>query len=154
MGKFPIMGAEIPTMLGRQKIMHRIWADLTKPTPSNLSIVGPRYAGKSVIMNALARRARSDGSPYKFVSYWHLGHLTPTSNEEFVAHLCERLRECFSQSAYDVSDYRKHLEDHTFDNLIEVIELLDSEIGPFLCYGTDSISLWVKANLPGISGTR
>ena len=50
---FPILGADTPTMIGRSKIMQRIISDLTKPTPSHLSVVGPRYSGKSVLLKEL-----------------------------------------------------------------------------------------------------
>ena len=56
--RFPVLGSNVPPMLGRTKMMQRLWNDLTKPTPSNLSIVGARYVGKTVIMHALADRIR------------------------------------------------------------------------------------------------
>jgi len=130
--RFPILGAEIPPMLGRARIMHRIWNDLTKTTPSNLSVIGPRFVGKTVIMNALAQRITNEESPYEFVLYWHLGHVAPASDEDFIAQLCERLRDCLTQSQADTSEYRKHLEDHSFNNLAEVTDFLDEEGWPIL----------------------
>jgi ATP-dependent Clp protease ATP-binding subunit ClpA len=67
--RFPILGKEIPPMLGRTRIMQRLWRDLTKPTPSNLSLIGPRFMGKTVIMNALAQRIANEASPFEFVLY-------------------------------------------------------------------------------------
>jgi len=130
--QFPILGSEIPKMLGRAGITQRIWNDLTKPTPSNLSIIGPRFMGKTVIMNALVQRMRNPDSGYEFILYWHLGRVAPASNEEFIAELCDRLRACLAQSNTDTSDYRKHLETRTFGNLAEVTEFLDSEKRPIL----------------------
>jgi len=130
--RFPILGTEIPPMLGREKIMRRIWNDLTKPTPSNLSIIGPRFVGKTVIMRALAQRVAENDSPYEFVLHWHLGHVTPTSNEDFIAQLSKRLRACLAQSETDTSEYRTHLEGHSFSNLAEVMEFLDEEGRPIL----------------------
>jgi ATP-dependent Clp protease ATP-binding subunit ClpA len=67
--RFPILGTEIPPLLGRARIIQRIWNNLTKPTPSNLSIIGPRFMGKTVIMNALAQRIANEASPFEFVLY-------------------------------------------------------------------------------------
>jgi hypothetical protein len=130
--KFPILGATTPRMLGRVSIMERIWNDLTKVTPSNLSIIGPRFVGKSVIMHAIAQRAANEASPYSFVLHWHLGHVSPVSDEEFIAQLCELLRECLSKAESDMSEYRSYLEDHSFSNLSEVTDAFDDEELPIL----------------------
>ena len=130
--KFLILGADVPPMLGRSGIMNRLWSDLTKTTPSNLSIVGPRFVGKTVIMNALAQRVAKEESPYTFVLHWHLGHISPVSDDDFITRLCEQLRESLSQSQADTSEYRKHLEDHSFSNLSEVSDFLDEEGLPIL----------------------
>jgi len=119
-------------MLGREKIMQQLYTNLTKPTPSNLSIIGPRFVGKTVIMNALAQRITREESPYEFVLYWHLGHVAPASDQDFISQLCEKLRDCLAQSHVDTSDYRKHLKDHSFSNLTEVTDLLDEEGKPIL----------------------
>jgi hypothetical protein len=130
--RFPILGAQIPPMLGRAGIMQRIWNDLTKPTPSNLSLVGPRFVGKTVIMQSLAQRAVNETSPYTFVVYWHLGHVAPQSDRDFIAQLSDKLRESLAGSPGDTSEYRQHLEEHSFSNLSEVAEYLDEEGRPIL----------------------
>jgi len=129
---FPILGTTIPPMLGRSSIMQRIWNDLTKTTPSNLSIVGPRFVGKTVIMNALAYRVAHKESPYAFVLHWHLGHISPVSDDDFITRLCDQLQQSLYQSKADTSEYRKYLEDHSFSNLSEVVDILDEEGSPIL----------------------
>jgi hypothetical protein len=107
--------------------MQRLWADLTKATPSNLSIIGPRSVGKTVIMNALAQRAAREDSPFEFVVYWHLGHVAPGSDDDFVAQLCDRLRAELATSGGDYSEHREYLGNHSFEFLKEVTESLNSE---------------------------
>jgi hypothetical protein len=130
--RFPIMGTEIPLILGRTKIMQQLWNNLTKPTPSNLSLVGPRFIGKTVIMNALAKRIADEESPYKFVLYWHIGHVAPASDEDFITQLCEKLRDLLSQSKEDTSVYCEYLKDHCFSNLAEVVDSLNEEDMPII----------------------
>jgi hypothetical protein len=125
--KFPILGSEVPPMLGRSRIMSRIWNDLTKTTPSNLSIIGPRFVGKTVIMNALAQRAVNEKSPFAFVLHWHLGHVAPVSNDDFITQLCEQMRKSFLKSQIKTSEYRDYLKEGSFSNLSEVADLLDVE---------------------------
>ncbi|HUP79725.1 MAG TPA: hypothetical protein VM260_14325, partial [Pirellula sp.] len=77
---FAIMGTEAIPLVGRKKLIERIWGDLTKKTPSNLSVVGPKCIGKTVLLQAVAKRARSEDSPYAFVLYWELGFNPPQSD--------------------------------------------------------------------------
>jgi hypothetical protein len=125
--RFPILGATIPLMLGRTTIMQRLWTDLTKATPSNLSVVGPRFIGKTVIMNALAQRAALADSAYEFVLHWHLGHVAPVSDEEFVAQLCDLLRAELAASGGNYAEHREYLGNCSFEFLKEVTDSLDSE---------------------------
>ena len=126
--RFPVLGSSVAPLLGRAKIMQRLWSDLTKTTPSNLAIVGPRYVGKTVIMHALADRIRTEACPFQVVLHWHLGHVAPVSDEDFVAQLCEQLRESLGGScASGFGEHRDYLKGHSFGCLKEVTDLLDAE---------------------------
>lgn len=130
--RFPILGSDIPRLLGRNDIMAGIWRNLTKTTPSNLSLVGGRYIGKTVIMNALARQVVEQNSSFAFVLHWHLGHVSPISDDDFITQLCKKLRACLAESEKDMSDYRGYLEDGSFAELREVMDVLDDESMPIL----------------------
>ncbi|MGV8078765.1 MAG: hypothetical protein AB2L22_01705 [Syntrophales bacterium] len=121
--RFPIRGTKIPPMLGREKIMQRIWSSLTKTTPSHLSIVGPRYSGKSVILKALEKRMQAAGSPYCAVILWDLGHQTPRTDEEFLKLLCKRLGEGLCNTH---EDYGKSLLAVTSDEYGDIWEVMDA----------------------------
>jgi len=121
--RFPILGAEIPPMLGREKFMQRIWSGLTKTTPSDFSIVGPRYAGKSVLLKALEQKISGDGTPYCAVILWDLGHQTPRTDEEFIILLCKRLGEGLCASH---EDYGKSLLAATSDQYGDICEVMDA----------------------------
>lgn len=125
--RFPILGSEKIPMLGRSRIMERIWNDLTKPTPSNLSLVGPRYIGKSVIMGALAQKASGPNSPYRSVLSWHLGHVPPLSDEDFIAQLCNLLRDALAAAGGDYAEHLELLGDRSFTCLQEITDSLDDD---------------------------
>ena len=124
---FPILGTEEVSLVGRDKIVKRIWSDLTKVTPANLSIVGPRYIGKSVVVNTIAELARTDdASPYKLVVYWELGYAPPQSDDEFISQLCDQLLSVMGDTAFqEPRDYLR--ADKTFGTLKEVMDLLQSD---------------------------
>lgn len=124
---FPILGATIAPMMGRAAIMQRLWNDLTKQTPSHLSVVGPRYAGKTVLVHGLAERMRQADSPYASVIIWDLGHQTPDSNPAFLKTLCRKLGEGLKSSGNDYGDHLLAVEGDEYDEMREVLDALHTD---------------------------
>ncbi len=142
---FQIMGTVVPPMLGRSSIMQDLWSNLTKATPSHISIVGPRYSGKTVLMNGLAEQMRKDDSPYQAVIIWDLGHQTPDSNELFLKALCRKLGEGIKASGNEYGDHLLALENDVYGELQEIIEALYDE-------GFRILMLWDGFDKPLRSG--
>jgi len=117
------MGAKIPPMLGRENIMQRLCNNLTKSTPSHISVVGPRFVGKSVLLKALDERMRGKGSPYCAVIFWDLGHQTPRSDEKFMKLLCQLLGEGIKAAN---NDYGEHLLSVDSGEYAEICEVMDA----------------------------
>ncbi|MDY0042688.1 MAG: hypothetical protein RBS57_20445 [Desulforhabdus sp.] len=124
---FPILGATIAPMLGRAAVMQRLCNDLTKQTPSHLSVVGPRYAGKTVLMHGLAERMRQEGSLYTAVIIWDLGHQTPDSNPAFLKVLCRKLGEGLKLNGNDYGDHLLSVESDEYDEMREVLDILHTD---------------------------
>jgi len=124
---FPILGPDIPTLCGREKIMNRLVADLTKESPSHLSIVGPRFSGKSVIMKALYERMAKDDSPYNVVIAMDLGHQTPEDDASFLKLLCKSVGDGIRECCEDYSQHLLMVKDNEYDDLREVISALESD---------------------------
>jgi len=124
---FPILGTTIPPLLGRTAIMQRLWSDLTKKSPSHLSVVGPRFAGKTVLLHGLAERMRQKDSPYKAVIIWDLGHQTPESNDAFIKNLCCRLGEELKAVGNEYGEHLLALGSGAYDGLREVLEALHGD---------------------------
>ena len=124
---FTILGTSIPTMHGRARIMQRLWNDLTKATPSHLSIVGPRYSGKTVLMHGLAEKLRQEDSPYNAVIVWDLGHQTPDSNDAFLKALCRTLGEGLKKHDNEYGDHLLVAEDNEYGLLREVLDALHDD---------------------------
>jgi hypothetical protein len=132
---FPILGTTVPPMIGRAEVMRRIMSDLTKPSPNHLSIVGPRFSGKTVLLNELVGRLRAGTSPYGAIILWDLGHQTPTSDKEFMDGLRRQLAGAVSKID---ADYGKHLlaaEGPAFQSMVEVLEAIGQE-------GAKVLMLW------------
>ena len=123
---FPILGSADVPLVGRDRLLKNIWSNLTKPTASNLSVVGPKHIGKTVFLKAVAERARLNDSPYDIVMYWEVGSAPPESDGGFVEELSKRLQECMSAETFRI--YRDELsQDRSFGVLREVMDLLAAD---------------------------
>jgi hypothetical protein len=114
-------------MLGRAAILQRLVAALTKPIPDHLQVVGPRFAGKTVILHELAARFRQQSSPYAAILMWDLGHQTPETDLLFMQRLAQELSATLRDSH---ADYAKHLADsqgNPYHEIAEVLDLLKEE---------------------------
>jgi hypothetical protein len=100
-------GIEPAVMRGRSATFTQLCRDLIKPTPDNVSIVGPRYFGKTVIMRALSEHFSSSDSYYQIVCYWDLRHNTPLDDIEFKRKLAQQIDK--KLLAINRSDFHEYL---------------------------------------------
>jgi hypothetical protein len=124
---FQILGTNIPKMVGREETLNQVWNNLTKPTPSHLSIIGARYSGKSVFIKTLEEKANKDNSSYGAVILWDLGKQTPRSDQEFLKMMCARLGHGIKNLDGYYSDYLLKVDSDEYDELREVIDALSGE---------------------------
>ena len=139
-------GDGIPPMLARTKLMDDVWSPLTKSGSksgsSNLSVIGPRWIGKTVLLKAIADRAVDDSeSTYSLVLHWHLGHVCPTTDAEFNSELCKQLRQAMLNHPNDYSDYQDYLLEGSYSHLKEITDLLDDA-------GESILMLWDGLDKP------
>jgi hypothetical protein len=124
MTPFPLFADRVPR-LGRDRIFKHMVDDLIKPTPQSLSLVGPRYSGKTVILNALADDAQTCEA-YSCIVFWDLGHQIPRSDEEFISQMIKKVAVAIHGSRPDI---HAHLtkERAGYAELYESFELLAAE---------------------------
>jgi hypothetical protein len=125
--RFPILGTTLPSMLGRVAILQRMMAALTKTTPDHLQVVGPRFAGKTVLLNELASRLRQMGSPYTAVVVWDLGHQTPGTDALFMQRLARELSVALRTSHPDYAEHLRSNQDNPYQDIAEVLNALKEE---------------------------
>lgn len=132
MSRFPLFQRPIP-MFGRQRIFERIIANLLKPTPQHISLVGPRFSGKSVVLGALAEKMRSEAA-FDFVLEWDLGHQTPESDDDFLHLFREKLAAALLPGEAEYADYLQSAG-AGYEELREVIDALGKN-------GKKVLALW------------
>jgi hypothetical protein len=130
---FPIRGTAEISCVGRKILMNRIWMELTKKTPDNISLIGPRDIGKTVLLKTLYERAKQLDSPYKLVIYWELGYEPPQTDEGFIEGLSQRLYDAMSVDIASFSEHRNELKNNSsFGVLKEILDLLHTDQCPVL----------------------
>jgi hypothetical protein len=125
MNSFPLCPTQVPPRIGRDRLFKRMVDELTKPTPQSLSLVGPRFFGKSVMLSALADDVKIREF-YRCVIEWDLGHQLAQSDDEFIAALCKKLVVALAERHKDLSE---HLAKDTagYEELLESFEYLETE---------------------------
>lgn len=108
-------------------ILERILGALAKPNPDHLQVVGPRFAGKTVILHELARRLRDQGAPYTAVLLWDLGHQTPATDELFMQRFAQELAGVLALKHSDYADHLRLAEGNPYSEIAEVLDLLKDE---------------------------
>ncbi|MGJ5195203.1 hypothetical protein [Bradyrhizobium sp. HKCCYLRH1030] len=128
--KFPVLGTSVPPMLGRELIVGRMLAALTKANPDHLQMVGPRYSGKTVILHELARRLKSaNNTTYTAVLLWDLGHQTPVTDELFMQRLASELSVALVDKHSDYAEHLKKPRDNAYQDIAEVLDAIKEEGG-------------------------
>lgn len=67
---FPVRGTSEPILYGRSKELTNILRHLEKKVPAHISIVGPRYIGKTTLVRQIARHFAANQSTFDGHVYW------------------------------------------------------------------------------------
>lgn len=134
---FLIQGSDEIELVGRDKILDQIWADIRGPRPK-LSVVGPAYIGKSVILKALEKRALQSGE-YGAVLYWDFT-IAPESKTAFYQDFCKRLAQAMKDSP-TVSAFADYLDEPEYTALEDLFAEMKDE-------GHELLFIWDSFDRP------
>lgn len=130
---YTLPGLSVADMLDRAQIFKAICSDLgDKPTPDHVSIVGPKYFGKTVLLNKVAEHFEQQGSPYQIGCFWDLRHGTPEDNFGFQAALAKKLDEHLRRMG--MGEYHEYLTDTSeelpgnIDTVLQELEAKDIKV--------------------------
>lgn len=80
---YQVLGSTTASMLGRSREWEKLYRRLNKPTPDHVSVIGPKYIGKTVLLDAIARHFATCQSSFDASLYWDMRHGAPQSDDEF-----------------------------------------------------------------------
>lgn len=122
---YELPGLHVPKLLGRSAVLAGLVRDLAeRETPDHISVVAPRYFGKSVLIQALAERFTAPGSHYRVVINWDLRHNTPETDRAFQIALAKALDRCLLEIGND--SYHDYLQDTEGDPAGTISDVVDS----------------------------
>ncbi|MUJ23123.1 ATP-binding protein [Aliivibrio fischeri] len=125
--KFPITGNE-SKLIGRLNILDEILTAINKPVPDHIQVVGPRYSGKTVILERLKEIVTSEGTTeYSCVLLWDLGHSTPKNDSEFLSQFAANLSDAIKGKYPYYSEYLKESVDTFQQDISEVLKELNDK---------------------------
>lgn len=122
---YQVLGARIPQMLGRERLLQQVEGRIFKPEPDNIQIVGPRHYGKSVFLNHLAAKYRR-GGPQGFVAtaYDDLRHTPPSSDADFKRRFAVTVKNALATCRPDIAE----LIEPEKERVHELLDLALSEL--------------------------
>ncbi|SDZ85763.1 hypothetical protein SAMN05216562_0807 [Microbulbifer marinus] len=129
---FPILGTTIAPLIGRKALVGSVENALKKRTPDHIQVVGARFSGKTVLLNEIARYFQEEDTTYTATFFWDLGHCTPQTDEQFIIRFTEKLTSALKKNHPDLSEYLHELEDVSYQEIAEVLEVLKEENGKVL----------------------
>ena len=107
--------------------MRSIKDHLLKPSPDHVSVVGPAYYGKSVVLWHLAASFRSGSGGYLTASHIDLRHGVPASDREFMYRFAQEIRAALQAARPQLAEPIE-VEDETVHEVLGlVLEDLESE---------------------------
>jgi hypothetical protein len=89
-----------------------------------LSIVGPRFSGKSVVLNALKASIEKCDTQYAAVILWDLGHLTPNSDNSFLSVMRGLIAQSLAGKHQEIADELRNVDEGDYPSIRELFEYM------------------------------
>lgn len=102
---YHVFGPGEPVRLARQSYLQQISDAISKETPDNLMVVGPKLIGKTTILKDIPRSIDLGEAGYAAHVYWNLGHGTPADDEAFLNQFRSEVRTSLLRARPGLSDW-------------------------------------------------
>src|SRR5881394_3468545 len=85
---FQVLGTRVARRIGREREWNRL---LSLVERNHVSVLGPKYIGKSVLLLALTEHFEANNEVFRASVYWDLRHGTPDNDVDYFAEFARRL---------------------------------------------------------------
>lgn len=119
---YEVLGNRDAPMRGRHKQVESLLRQLFKATPDHVSVIGPKYIGKTLLLKHLVERVKAEPTKYLTAVYWDVRHGAPETDADFRKRLAEEIASAVVALRPDFRD-----DPPDFDWLKNVVDLLKEE---------------------------
>ncbi|MES1976825.1 MAG: hypothetical protein V4451_02230 [Pseudomonadota bacterium] len=130
--RYPVFSNPTPPCIGRKAQLDRLVSSLTKPIPDHVQVVGPRFAGKTVLLTNLIAQLEKQSSPYTAIFFWDLAHQNLDDDSHFLRVFGEHLAQALRARHPDYANHLSSLSNLASAEIAEVLEALKGDGGKVL----------------------
>ncbi len=146
---YKVLGPGAPAPLrGRQAALRAVMSHLAKSSPNHVSVVGPRYAGKTVLLWKVAQEHAAGLGSFHGSVYCDMRHWSLDSNASFFQELARPMHASLRRVAPDVAGLVTEEELGNPEKLVSALSLL-ADAKKCLLVVFDRIDVALQA--PGIT---
>lgn len=124
---FPICTRPAPRCIGREALLAQLTGSLMKAIPDHIQVVGPRFAGKTVLLSELVRRLQAADKHYAAAIHWDLAHLQVDDDAHFMGLLGTELARALANSHQAYSEHLTSIGKCSGSDIAEVLDALKGE---------------------------
>jgi hypothetical protein len=166
---YTVLGVGIAELKARVKDFQTLCHRIETERNNNISVIGAKYMGKTVLLNALKNYFSGESEKFAVCIYWNLSHYTPANDEEFYSQLGKHLSEPLGKINEEFKEYFSEPPtydeirgafEYCKDNGIKILVLMDS-LDKLLSYGNLTRNVWDNlltlvnlASLTIVTGSR
>ena len=118
---FVTSGTDIAPMLGRERLFKKVHNMLIKPTPDNVSIVGPKLYGKTVFLNYLSDHFAGGSKHYLNSVFIDLRHGTPQTDTELLIKMAGSIREALQPYDSELAQILNETDAETIADMLQLV---------------------------------
>lgn len=123
---YQVFGPGIAQLRGRAKDWAKLMRRLEKPVPDHVSVVGPRYIGKTVFLNAVATHFADTHDHFDACVYWNVGHDLPQDDANFYRAFGKHMAKSVSAVNGEIGAYLDS-DDVDYEVIQDVFDMLAEE---------------------------
>ncbi|RME04052.1 MAG: NACHT domain-containing protein [Planctomycetota bacterium] len=146
---YKILKKPHPPLMGRKDLLQKAIRHLCKITPDHISIIGPKFIGKTIFLREIVKYFQKNTNHYSSVFYWDIRQKFLENDQNFYENFFYGLAACLEKVDKELSEVLKNVKGDLAQNLSSIFELLEEEKQKILVIldGMDEILRKMSRNL-------
>lgn len=147
---YTVLGVGTAELKGRVRDFETLCRRIETERNDNISVIGAKYMGKTVLLNALQNHFSNESEKFSVCIYWNLSHYTPADDEEFYCQFGKHLSAPLGKINNEFNEYFSETPvyeeirgafEFCKENGIKILVFMDS-LDKLLSYGNLTRNVW------------